>query len=249
MSQSSEFCRHNALCCFSTSICCCCCCWYLFRYQLSPETFGYALIRWMIWWDDHGWRVGKNLKVGCRGQFEEELPRTDGIKPLNFAIGSAGTHARFEPNTSRIWVQNVSDTLSCSETVIFGANAGHRDWQRCITTAALGPLQKRSRAEHCNKVTKCSEVLSSNVLCYCWLKSKKSFWSLFRWTLKLQENLYLKLLTRLWAGRPWCDFRHCVQTSSGANPASYSMVTECFYPRCKADGSWSWPLTSIWCWG
>jgi len=24
VSQSSEFCRHNPLCCFSTSVCCCC---------------------------------------------------------------------------------------------------------------------------------------------------------------------------------------------------------------------------------
>jgi hypothetical protein len=38
LSQCSEFCRHNPLCCFSASVCCCCCC-CLFRYQLSPETF------------------------------------------------------------------------------------------------------------------------------------------------------------------------------------------------------------------
>jgi len=41
VSESSEFCRHNPLCCFSTSntkgerI---------FRYRLSPETFGYTLV-------------------------------------------------------------------------------------------------------------------------------------------------------------------------------------------------------------
>jgi hypothetical protein len=40
VSQSSEFCLHNPLCCFSTSVYCCC----LFRYRLSPETFGYTLI-------------------------------------------------------------------------------------------------------------------------------------------------------------------------------------------------------------
>jgi hypothetical protein len=34
MSQSSEFCRHNPLCCFSVSVYCYCC---LFRYRLSPE--------------------------------------------------------------------------------------------------------------------------------------------------------------------------------------------------------------------
>jgi hypothetical protein len=39
VSQSSEFCRHNPLCCFSTSVYCC-----LFRYRLSPETFGYTLL-------------------------------------------------------------------------------------------------------------------------------------------------------------------------------------------------------------
>jgi len=42
VSQSSEFCRHNPLCCFSTSntkgkrV---------FRYRLSPETFGYTLVQ------------------------------------------------------------------------------------------------------------------------------------------------------------------------------------------------------------
>jgi hypothetical protein len=35
MSQSSEFCHHNPLCCFPTSVYCCC----SFRYRLSPETF------------------------------------------------------------------------------------------------------------------------------------------------------------------------------------------------------------------
>jgi len=38
VSQSSGFWRHKPLCCFSTNICC------LFRYRLSPETFGYTLV-------------------------------------------------------------------------------------------------------------------------------------------------------------------------------------------------------------
>jgi hypothetical protein len=38
VSQSSEFCRHNPLCRFSTSVYYCC----LFCYRLSPETFGYT---------------------------------------------------------------------------------------------------------------------------------------------------------------------------------------------------------------
>jgi hypothetical protein len=36
-----EFCRHNSLCCFSTSVCCC---KRVFRYRLSPETFEYTLV-------------------------------------------------------------------------------------------------------------------------------------------------------------------------------------------------------------
>jgi hypothetical protein len=39
-SQSSEFCHHNPLCCFSTSVYCC---KRIFRYRLSQETFGYTL--------------------------------------------------------------------------------------------------------------------------------------------------------------------------------------------------------------
>jgi len=41
VSQSNEVFRHNRLCCFSTSVYYYCC---LFRYRLSPETFGYTLV-------------------------------------------------------------------------------------------------------------------------------------------------------------------------------------------------------------
>jgi hypothetical protein len=41
VSQSSELCRHNPLCCFSTSVYCC---KSMFLYKLSPETFGYIRI-------------------------------------------------------------------------------------------------------------------------------------------------------------------------------------------------------------
>jgi hypothetical protein len=41
VSKSSEFCRHNTLCCFSTSVYCC---KRTFRYRLSPETFEYILV-------------------------------------------------------------------------------------------------------------------------------------------------------------------------------------------------------------
>jgi hypothetical protein len=41
VSQSSEFYRHNPLCCFST---CIYCCKRIFRYRLSPESFGYTFV-------------------------------------------------------------------------------------------------------------------------------------------------------------------------------------------------------------
>jgi hypothetical protein len=41
VSQSSEFCRHNPLCCFSTSVYCC---KRIFSYLISPETFGCTLV-------------------------------------------------------------------------------------------------------------------------------------------------------------------------------------------------------------
>jgi hypothetical protein len=41
VSQSSEFCRHNPLCCFSTTVYCC---KRIFCYRLSPETFGYPRV-------------------------------------------------------------------------------------------------------------------------------------------------------------------------------------------------------------
>jgi hypothetical protein len=50
--QSSEFCCHNPLYCFSMSVFCCKC---IFCYWLSPETFGYTLIHplysrvWKSW--------------------------------------------------------------------------------------------------------------------------------------------------------------------------------------------------------
>jgi hypothetical protein len=46
VSQSSDFCRHNPLCCFSTSVYYC---KRIFRYRLSPETFGYTLVPYNKW--------------------------------------------------------------------------------------------------------------------------------------------------------------------------------------------------------
>jgi hypothetical protein len=58
VSQSSEFCRHSPLCCFSTSVYFS----YLFRYRLSPETFGYTLVRVCLTWSTH--REGPSSLLG-----------------------------------------------------------------------------------------------------------------------------------------------------------------------------------------
>jgi hypothetical protein len=55
--QPSEFCRHNPLCCFSTSVNYCCCC--LFRYWLSPETFGCNLVVYEM-------RLDLSVSLCCR---------------------------------------------------------------------------------------------------------------------------------------------------------------------------------------
>jgi len=55
VSQSSEFCRHNPLCCFSMSVCCC-----LFCYRLGPETFGYTLVyltQYILCWGKQSLRI------------------------------------------------------------------------------------------------------------------------------------------------------------------------------------------------
>jgi hypothetical protein len=43
VNQPNKFCRHNPLCCFTMSVYCC---KHIFRYRLSPETFGYTLVEW-----------------------------------------------------------------------------------------------------------------------------------------------------------------------------------------------------------
>jgi hypothetical protein len=47
------------------------------------------------------------------------------------------------------------------------------------------------------------------------------------------------------AGAGKFSLHHRVLTGSGARPVSYPMGTRGSFPEGKADGSWSWPLTSI----
>jgi hypothetical protein len=61
------------------------------------------------------------------------------------------------------------------------------------------------------------------------------------------------IATRLLAGQPrirgLIPGRGSVQTCSGAQPASCTMNTGCYFAGGKAAGAWSWPLTFVYCWG
>jgi hypothetical protein len=64
MGQSSEFCLHNPLCCFSTSVYCYC--KHIFRYhRLSPENFGYTLIFRVVSCVNHLTPIKSNCSVSC----------------------------------------------------------------------------------------------------------------------------------------------------------------------------------------
>jgi hypothetical protein len=97
MSQSSKFCSHNPLCCFSTSVHCYKC---IFRYRLGPETFGYTLIwssfspfcYFLCFWskcppllsNSHTTQVGKS-NTG-----HTHPPRTPGRQQLHVARSQSG---------------------------------------------------------------------------------------------------------------------------------------------------------------
>jgi hypothetical protein len=79
VSQPSDFCRHNTLCCFSKIVCCC-----LFRYRLSPETFGYTLVLY-IEWDCGQPREGKYFEVFTAVIFQVEVFWT--VTPCSVVVG------------------------------------------------------------------------------------------------------------------------------------------------------------------
>jgi hypothetical protein len=60
VSQSSEFYRHNPLYCFWKIVYCC---KRVFRYRLSPETFGYILLRHVN--VKTGWTGGDEMLASC----------------------------------------------------------------------------------------------------------------------------------------------------------------------------------------
>jgi hypothetical protein len=77
VSQYNEFCRHNPLCCFSTSVYCC-----LFRYRLIPGTFGYTLVHWRSWpiWEKSIVTLQISHGVGTSHLLPVRLPLTCTIR-------------------------------------------------------------------------------------------------------------------------------------------------------------------------
>jgi hypothetical protein len=74
-SQSSEFYRHDPLCCFRSGVYCCN---RIFRYRLNPETFGYTLVHGslliFLYGKDWIWRVfcsdtRENKRIRCKIYF------------------------------------------------------------------------------------------------------------------------------------------------------------------------------------
>jgi hypothetical protein len=58
-----------------------------------------------------------------------------------------------------------------------------------------------------------------------------------------------RLVVRVPVGTRNFSLNHCVQTGSGAHPASYPIGTRGSIPGGKEAGAWSLPLTSVWCRG
>jgi hypothetical protein len=94
VSQSSEFCSHNLLCCFSTSVYCC-----LFIYRLGPETFGYTLVAPCIFDLGTTWRWVVSFTAG-RFTPRERAPGTHciggSVKPRDRS-GRDGEEKNSEP--------------------------------------------------------------------------------------------------------------------------------------------------------
>jgi len=62
VSQSSEFCHPNPLCCFSMNFYCC---KRIFRYWLSPETFGYTLVHASQCWEKRKCYKTSEIYTNC----------------------------------------------------------------------------------------------------------------------------------------------------------------------------------------
>jgi hypothetical protein len=86
MSHSREFCRHNTLCCLSTSVYCC---KRIFRYRLSPETSGYTLVH-CIQWESEALSSVSNLVAHFHPELWSRLLQSLPLHPYAFIAWCIG---------------------------------------------------------------------------------------------------------------------------------------------------------------
>jgi len=97
VSHSSEFCRHNPSCCFSTSVCC------LFRFRLSPKTFGYILVSCLSKLLQWMWNYVSSASLLKFRVFREISPQPKIAAELHYSSNRI-THVRQgEKPISRTW--------------------------------------------------------------------------------------------------------------------------------------------------
>jgi hypothetical protein len=112
VSQSSEFCCHNHLCCFSTSVYFCRC---LFRYRLSPETFGYTLVVFFF-------LCGQPVQGALRVFFHESVCRRTDMSLILW-----DSHNKLQSEQCRLWhdAKGVSKKGFVRYVQAFGIDASH----------------------------------------------------------------------------------------------------------------------------
>jgi hypothetical protein len=101
VSQPSEFCRHNTSCCSSTSVYYCCC---LFRYRISPETFGYTLVYYPT---THHLLVVWSVAVLPTDRTVAKPECSTQLLPIS-AIGHSEQFVKFRGHFTRFVTQNMS---------------------------------------------------------------------------------------------------------------------------------------------
>jgi len=107
VSRSSEFSSHNRLCGYSTSVYFCCC---LLRYRLSPETFGYTLVKC--------YRTATMLRWNRPPTNEFTVWRNIIIIPF-WNLGKFAKYNNQYPEAGSTYVTRTNKLVKCKGGVIF----------------------------------------------------------------------------------------------------------------------------------
>jgi hypothetical protein len=135
VSQSSEFCRHNPLYCVSTSVYCC---KDIFRYRLSPETFGYTLVNEEGSAGSQDNLCGRPIRHSCRqeGQMRHTVkaksPSSSSQRHSNKALTTTGRRHDLQSNIVRAFWGTLPPNVRknrkehSSDTVFFFRKGSYR---------------------------------------------------------------------------------------------------------------------------